>query len=187
VVVEQEVAVEDVVWAAVVAAAAVVVEEDVVAEASDQPTTKTRTKNNHCLEATSTRIRNCPGASRRLNRHLITSIVSRIHASWILPKAVHTNGQKTRFVVAEDLATIAKRKILPTENPSTSAYSRLLLPFYFYELQKKENAISFTIKTLWAFPFLMSKHVLTPGLSRFSLFLSLFLLPYVCHRNTAFI
>jgi hypothetical protein len=51
VVVEQEVAVEDAVWAVVAAAVAVVaVEEDVVAEASDQPTIKTRTKNNHCLE-----------------------------------------------------------------------------------------------------------------------------------------
>jgi hypothetical protein len=52
--VEQEVAVEDAVWA-VVAVVVAAVEEDVVAEASDQPTTKTRTKNNHCLEATETR------------------------------------------------------------------------------------------------------------------------------------
>jgi hypothetical protein len=55
--VEQEVAVEDAAWAVVAVAAAVAaVEEDVVAEASDQPTTKTRTKNNHCLGTTSTQI-----------------------------------------------------------------------------------------------------------------------------------
>jgi hypothetical protein len=70
VVVEQEVAVEDAAWAVVAAAVAVVaVEEDVVVEASDQPTIKTRTKNNHCLEATSTSFQNCPGTSRRPNRH----------------------------------------------------------------------------------------------------------------------
>lgn len=43
-------AAEDVVWAVAVAA----VEEVVAAEVSDQPTDMSRTKSNHCLNATST-------------------------------------------------------------------------------------------------------------------------------------
>lgn len=46
----EEVAAEDAAWAVAV----VDVEEVVVAEASDQPTNMSRTKNNHCLDATST-------------------------------------------------------------------------------------------------------------------------------------
>jgi hypothetical protein len=153
VVVEQEAAVEDAVWAVVAAAVAVVaVEEDVVAEASDQPTIKTRTKNNHCLGRP--RLESeivLDQTEGQVAIHTINCIPNR--ASRISPKAAHINGQKTRFVVATDLANIARRKILSTRNSPTSAYPRLLLPFYFYELQKKENAISFTIKTLWGFPF----------------------------------
>jgi hypothetical protein len=140
VVVEQEVVVEDVVWAVVAAAAVVAVEEDVVAEASDRPNTQR------------------PG--------LRTTIVwkrPRLDPKFVLDQtegqtAIHTincvpnsreqdiikgrpyQRSKTRFVVAAKLATGAQRKILPTRNSSTSAYLRLLLPFYFYELQKKENA-----------------------------------------------
>jgi hypothetical protein len=137
------------------------VEEDVVAEASDQPTTKTRTKNNHCLEATETRIQNRPGTSRRPNRHPYHQLCPKFARAGYHQRPYQWT--KTRFVVAADLATVAKRKVL-SRNSSTSAYPRLLLPFTFMSFRKR-NAISFTIKTLWAFFLFHACRLLTPGLS----------------------
>jgi hypothetical protein len=134
VVVEQEVVVEDAAWV-VVAAAVAAVEEDAVAEASDQPTTKTRTKNNHCLGSTSTRIQNCPGTSRRPIRHPYHQLCPEFARAGYHQRPYQ--WIKTRFVVAADLAIVAKRKILP-RNSSTSAYPRLLLPFTFMSFRKKK-------------------------------------------------
>jgi hypothetical protein len=109
--VEQEVAVEDAAWAVVVAAAVVaVVEEDVVAEASDQPTIKTRTKNNHCLEATSTRIQNRPGSNGRPNRHPYHQLYPEFARAGYPQRPSIPTVKKTRFVVATDLANVAKGK-----------------------------------------------------------------------------
>jgi hypothetical protein len=128
------------------------VEEDVVAEASDQPTTKTRTKKNHCLEATSTRFRNCPGSHRRPNRHPYHQLCPEFARA-----GYH---QRPSTSVAKDSQCRRSRPVgchqkenLTNKEPFNQCISRLLLPFYFYELQKKENAISFTTKTLWAFSF----------------------------------
>jgi hypothetical protein len=122
--VEQEAAAEDAAWV-VVAAAVAAVEEDVVAEASDQPTLKTRTENNHCLEATSNRIQTCPGTSRRLNSHSHHQLCPEVARAGYQQRLYQWT--KTLFVVAANLATVAKRKIL-SRNRSTSAYPRLLLP-----------------------------------------------------------
>jgi hypothetical protein len=126
------------------------VEEDVVAEASDQPATKTRTKNNHCLEATETRIQNRPGTSRRPNRHPYHQLCPKFARAGYHQRPYQWT--KTRFVVAADLATVAKRKVL-SRNSSTSAYPRLLLPFTFMSFRKKKCNLFYDQDPMGFFPF----------------------------------
>jgi len=101
--VEEEVVVEDAAWAVAVVA---VVEEDVAAEASDQPTNMSRTENNHCLDATSTR--KLSWNNQTTQKSTIPPIVSsNLRKQDINPD--HTYGQDSLCHRA-DSANVAKKE-----------------------------------------------------------------------------
>lgn len=130
---EQEVAVEDAAWV-VVAVAVAAVEEDVVAEASDQPTLKARTKNNHCLEAISTRIQICPGTSRRLNSHSHHQLCPEFAQAGYQQRLC----QSTKTLCRRSKPGDCRQKENLIKEPLNQCISKVVASFTFMSFRKKK-------------------------------------------------
>jgi len=136
--VEEEVAAEDVVWAVAVVVA---VEEVVVAGASDQPKNTSRTKNNHCLDATS--IRNLFVLEKADGQNVkdIVDCVQHLREQDTTPGHTHGQDSLSHRIRPSDRRQKGKSyqgTLRPAQNPG-----RCFLTFMNF---RKRNAISFMIK-----------------------------------------